>query len=101
MEATKKYKLHRRALMALNQLPEAEQTQLRERLAVLLEIPLTQWPAAWVNQVHRDQPLYVLRVTDSLRAIIKAEDGKPLELMDIVRHETLEFFAQENAGSHQ
>jgi hypothetical protein len=99
MAATNKYKLHRRALMALNQLPEAEQTQLRERLAVLLEIPLAQWPKAWVNRLYADQPLYVMRISDSLRAIIQAEDGQQPELMDVVARETLESFAKVPANS--
>jgi hypothetical protein len=83
------YKLHRRAVIALNQLADAEQQRVKERLSALVEIPVTQWPAAWVKPLQDNPPLYLVRVDDSLRLIVQPEDSQRVELMDIVRHETL------------
>lgn len=93
------YKLHRRALMALHQLPEVEQKQLQERLTALLELPTAQWPAAWVNRLQGDPPVHLVRINDSLRVIVQAEDGRQPELMDIVRHDRLESFARSGADA--
>ena len=91
------YQLHRRALMVLNQLSDAEQKRVQERLTALLEIPVAQWPAVWVKRLPGDQPLYLVRIDDSLRGIVQAEDGQQPELMDIVRRERLESFARAGA----
>jgi hypothetical protein len=93
------YKVHRRALMVLNQLSDAEQRRLQERLTALLEIPVAQWPAVWVKRLQGDQPLYLVRIDDGLRAIMQAEEGQQPELMDLVRHERLESFARAGANA--
>ena len=92
--AASTYTLHRRALTALNQLPEVEQNQVLERLTALLEIPVEQWPPAWARRLPGDPPLYLVRVNDSLRVFVQVEPGRQPELMDVVRRETLEAFAK-------
>jgi hypothetical protein len=91
------YKVHRRARMVLNQLSDAEQMRLQDRLTALLEIPVTQWPAVWVKRLQGNPPLYLVRIDDSLRTIVQAEEGQQPELLDIVRHERLESFARSGA----
>lgn len=92
--AVSTYTFHRRALMALQQLPDAEQNQVRERLTVLFEIPVEQWPAVWAKRLQEDPPLYLVRISDDLRAFVQVEDGRIPEVVDIVRRETLEAFAK-------
>jgi hypothetical protein len=86
------YKFHRRAFTALNQLAGDEQAQVLETLAALVDTPAAQWPAAQAKRLPGEQPLYLVRVNDSLRIIVRAADGQEPEVMDIVRHETLESF---------
>src|SRR5436309_2550664 len=91
MEVTN-YKFHRRALAALNQLPADEQAQVLERLASLVDTLPAQWPAAQAKRLPGDPLLYLVRVNDSLRIIVRATEGQEPEVMDLVRHETLESF---------
>jgi hypothetical protein len=93
------YKFHRRAAEALNQLAGDEQAQVRETLAALLGTPVAQWPAAQVKRLPGDQSLYLVRVNESLRAFVRAAAGQEPEVMDIVRHETLESFAKAAANN--
>lgn len=93
------YKFHRRALMALNQLAADEQAQVLERLNHLVETPPIQWTAAEAKRLPGEPPLYLVRVDDSLRAMVQAANGHEPEVMDIVRRETLEFFAKSAGNS--
>ena len=72
-----------------------------ETLAVLADTPVAQWPATRVKKLPGDQSLYLVRVNDSLRMIVRVTAGPEPEVMDIVRHETLEAFtkAAGNNGS--
>jgi len=92
--AVSTYTIHRRARTALQQLPEAEQKQLLERLTTLFEVPVEQWPAVWAKRLQEAPPLYLVRINDSLRAFVQVEDGRAPEVMDVVRRETLEAFAK-------
>ena len=92
MEAAR-YTLHRRALMALQQLPDDEQAAVRERLVSLGDLPPAYWPGVGIKTIGADEPIYLLRVNDSLRVFIRALPGQRLEVLDVVRQETLESFA--------
>src|SRR5947209_12020581 len=94
------YKFHRRALSALNQLAADEQAQVLERLAGLVDTPASQWSAAQVKKLPGDPALYLVRVNDSLRAIVQAGNRTEPEVLDLVRHETLQSFAKGNSNSH-
>ena len=88
------FRFHRRALIALNQLPEDERTRIRERLELLVQTPLRDWPMAGAKKLHAETSLYLVRVDDSLRLIVRAGEGEMPEVQDVVRHETLEMFAR-------
>jgi hypothetical protein len=88
------YRLHRRARTAFQQLDTDEQVQVRERLLSLGETPVTQWPPALAKKLPGDQPLYLVRVNESLRAIVQAAEGQQPEVLDIVPQEALDFVAQ-------
>jgi hypothetical protein len=94
MMDVRNYTFHRRALAALNQLPDDEQSQVLARLSALVATPPAQWPAGSAKRLPGDQPLYLVRVNDSLRAFVEAAAGQQPEVMDIVRHETLEYFGR-------
>jgi hypothetical protein len=88
------YQWHRRASAALNQLADDERTQVLQRLASLEDTPAARWPADLATRLSGSQLLYLVRINDSLRAIVRAVEGQLPEVMDVVRHETLEFFAK-------
>jgi hypothetical protein len=87
------FSLHRRAFMALNELPLQDQAEIREQISALAEISPNQWTSQDVKKLDDDPSLYLLRVNASLRVILRAANGQPPEVLDIVRHETLETFA--------
>ena len=88
------YRFHRRARMAFQQLDADEQAQVRERLLSLVKTPATQWPAALAKRLPGDQPLYLVRVNDSLRAFVQVVEGQQPEVQDIVMQEALDFMAR-------
>jgi hypothetical protein len=92
-----KYRFHRRAMMAFHQLSSAEQAQLLERLTYLLALPFDTWSASGIEKLVSGASLYLLRVNDSLRVIFRSAEGQPVEVLDVVRHETLELFAAAGA----
>lgn len=100
MKPATSYRFHRRALATFNELAEDEQAQLRQALASLPEAATGRWPAH-AKRLPGDQPLFIVPVNDSLRAIVLAADGQAPEVMDIVRRETLEFFAKAEARNGQ
>jgi len=89
-----RFGFHRRAFMALGELTEAEQAAVLGRLAALANIPSHDWHARVVKRPGVATPLYLIRVDESLRALIAAPEGRNPEVVDIVRHETLEQFAR-------
>jgi hypothetical protein len=84
---------HRRAFMALGELSSDDQAAILERLESLEELSPDDWHAIVVKRPGVAEPLYLLRVGDSLRVLIAAPEGCEPEVVDIVRHETLEQFA--------
>ena len=93
------YKFHRRASAALNQLTDDEQAQVLEKLAALVSSPAGEWSATQVKRLPGNQSLYLIPVNDSLRVIVRADAGQEPEVLDLVRHETLDFFAKAAAAN--
>ncbi len=89
-----RFAFHRRALAALDQLPAPDQARILDRLAALAGQPLDHWPPRIVEKLKSDPDLYLIRIDDSLRAIVRSPEGEDAEVLDVVRHETLERFAK-------
>jgi hypothetical protein len=90
-----RFTLHRRALLAYSTLTRPERDALETVLAPLAGQPEERWRTAGATRLESAEPLYVVRVDDSLRAIIHPTPGGPPEVLDLVRHETLERFFKE------
>jgi hypothetical protein len=88
------FQFHRRASAALNELSPADQTKVLVQLPALEGIPRPDWSASLVRKLGTDPGLYLLRIDHSLRAIVRALGGQVPEVLDLVRHETLEKFAK-------
>jgi hypothetical protein len=93
------YKFHRRAFMALNQLTPEDQAQVLETLSKVSDTPASQWPTAQVKRLPGEPPLYLVPIDVSLRAVVRVAAGQEPEVMDIVRRETIEFFAKGASNS--
>lgn len=91
------FTVHRRALLAHNTLTAAERDALETALAPLSDLPEEQWGTVGAVRLESSEPLYMLRVDKSLRAIVRPTGGAP-EVLDLVRHETLERYFK-GAGS--
>ena len=86
--------MHRRASMALGQLSDVDQARVMERLESLAKLPRSKWPAKIVKRADVPTTLYMISVDNSLRLLVTAPEGQGPEVVDIVRHETLEQFAK-------
>jgi hypothetical protein len=91
---TGKYTLHRRAKIALHQLPEDEQNLVLERVAALADIPFSDWPVAVARKLPGEPSLFLVSIDESLRLLVRVAEGQQPEVQDIVRRETLETFAR-------
>jgi hypothetical protein len=84
-------RLHRRASAALYELPPADRGTALDRIETLAGIPVHDWPKDQVTALGSG--LFLLRIDDSLRAIVSATEGREPEVLDFVRREMLENFA--------
>jgi hypothetical protein len=91
------YQLHRRARTTLLQLDNDEQERVAERLGELAGKPPAQWPEALVKRLPGDPPRYLVRIDDSLRAVIDVAEGQQPLVQDIVRQEALDIMAESAA----
>jgi hypothetical protein len=89
-----RFRFHRRASMALGQLSDGDQAKVLEQIETLADSPPSKWPARVVQRVDVAMPLYLIQVDNSLRVLIAASEGRAPEVVDIVRHETLQQFAK-------
>jgi hypothetical protein len=93
------FDLHRRALTGYTVLKPAEREAITAALAPLAELPEERWPEAGAVRLACEEPLYFVRVDDSLRAIIRPAAGGRPQVQDFVRHETLQLFRDEADSS--
>jgi hypothetical protein len=90
-----KIKLSRRAEIALDTLPEETRRRVLDAVLSLPAPGPAHWPADRVKPLATNgSPTYLLRVTPELRAFVAPADPDGIELLDIVRKETLEQFRE-------
>jgi len=89
-----RFQFHRRAFAALSELSPEDQTRVLDQLSALEGVPRQHWSTSLVRKLGTEPGLYLLRIDHSLRAIVRALDGQVPEVLDLVRHETLEKFAK-------
>jgi hypothetical protein len=87
-------KMHRRARMALWQLEPDEQARVRERLAMLANLPRSEWPADVATRLSSGPLDFVVRVDDDWRLFIGQDTDGRAEVQDIVRQGTLDAMAE-------
>jgi hypothetical protein len=85
--------ISRRARIPLDTLPELERAQVLEAVQSLAGTDPAHWPADRVQALATNgSPTYLLRVSPALRAFVAPAGEDRVELLDVVRTETLELF---------
>jgi hypothetical protein len=87
-----RFLLHRRAQLGYSILTQTEREALEASIAPLLGLPEVQWQSARVARLEGEEPFYVVKVDDSLRALVRPTREGPPEVLDLVRHELLQRF---------
>ncbi len=87
-------KIHSRARTALDTLSEADREAVLAAAESLARCDPDSWPPANVVRLGLDKPVYLLRVSPGLRAFISILASRDIELVDIVREETLQLFLE-------
>jgi hypothetical protein len=88
------FTLHWRARTIFFQLEPDERERVLESLRALGNGPATEWPADRVRKLAGDEPDYLVKIDDSLRAFVHAPAGQRPEVEDLARQEQLDFFAE-------
>ena len=86
------FKFHRLAKIVLDQLSAREQASVRRKLASLVGLAPVDWPTRLVKRVRSEPTMFMLRVDNSLRAVLRAVEGEQPEVLDIFRKEAAELF---------
>jgi hypothetical protein len=89
-----KLSIHPRGRTALASLPESDQLAVLGATEALATADPTAWPRAKVEPLSQEERLYLLRVTPELRAFLRVLDSGGIELLDIVREDTLRLFLE-------
>jgi hypothetical protein len=85
--------IHPRARTVMASLPEGDQLAVLVAAEALQATAPASWSREKVAQLD-NEPVYMLRVGPSLRALIRVLDSGGIELSDVVRKEALELFQQ-------
>lgn len=89
-----KLNIHPRAETALTSLPETDQVEVLMAAEALLGRDPASWPREEAARLDPDKSVFLLRVSPELRAFVKLEDGGTIELLDILREDTLRLFLE-------
>jgi hypothetical protein len=90
--STSRFLVHHRALSAYSTRTPTERKALDRAINRLVGVPEERWPAAGAVRLESPEPLYLVRVDNSLRAFVRPAAGGQPELVDLVRREMLERF---------
>lgn len=82
-----------RVIIAYDQLTLEEKERVRKALRILENEGLTASPQLGIKRLAGPEPLYALSAAPEVTVIVRMEPGTPVEVMDIVRPDTLRNFA--------
>jgi hypothetical protein len=83
-------KVNRRAAHAVDRLAADDRQDLSQALSQLQGREPVDWPKDKVVRLPDPNPLYLLRVSDGLRAFLSCSPTNELELLDLVHADTLQ-----------
>lgn len=85
------FAIHHAAFTGYMTLTPEERVAIQAAIDPLVDRPEEEWTAHGAIRLGSAEPLYLLKIDASLRAIVRPAPGGRPELLDLVRHETLEF----------
>jgi hypothetical protein len=85
------FAIHHQAFTGYTTLAPEERVAIQAAIEPLVDRPEEEWTAHGAIRLGSPNPLYLLKIDASLRAIVQPMPGGQPELLDLVRHETLEF----------
>jgi hypothetical protein len=85
------FAIHHLAFMGYTTLTPEKRAAIKAAIDPLVDRPEQEWMAHGAIRLGSAEPLYLVKVDPSLRAIVHPTPGGQPELLDLVRHETLEF----------
>ncbi len=88
-----KITFHKRAIVALDALSIEEKNSVLKSINYLSIVGIEPALGENLQKFHIDEPLYLLRVTPSLRVILRVSEQNEIEILDIVMKERLQLFA--------
>ena len=86
--------IHPRARTGLSALSEWDRAKVLAAAEALHGRDPATWPVEEAALFNTDKQFYLLRATPELRAFIRVLDSGEIEIFDIVRKETLQFFLE-------
>ncbi len=89
-------KVNPRARTALDALSDADREAVRSALEGLLIRDPGSWPREQAERLSPEEPVYLLHVSPDLRAFVTVLPSQGVELLDIMREETLRLFLERN-----
>jgi hypothetical protein len=94
-------KLHARGSTALGALSWRDRDAVLKAAAALQTSDPASWPAEVVSQHRPDEPLYVLRVPPEMLVLIEALEHGGIEVIDIMREETMRLWVEHSRAGSQ
>jgi hypothetical protein len=88
------FTINRRAFLGHSQLTPAERRALDSAMRPLMRLPEERWQTVGAIRLDSADPLYMLRIDKSLRALVRPTKDGPPELLDLVRREFLEWYSE-------
>ncbi|HKI19447.1 MAG TPA: hypothetical protein VKA15_16300 [Isosphaeraceae bacterium] len=85
------FSIHHGAFSGYTTLTPEERVAIQAAIDPLVDRPEEEWTAHGAIRLGSPEPFYLLKIDPSLRAIVQPTSGGRPELLDLVRHETLEF----------
>jgi putative addiction module CopG family antidote len=94
-----KVTIHQRVNMALDILSPEEKRSVYRAIDYLEFFGIDPSEGANVKRIKTDEPIYLLKVDRSIRLILQRLEQDKIEVLDLVRSETLKLFAERNSES--
>jgi hypothetical protein len=89
-----KLQFNRHVQTALEALPERDRQTIRATVESIAYKQPSAWPPELVSRVSPSEPMYFVRVHPDYRAVITVSDTGRIELVDMMREDTLRQFLE-------
>ena len=90
-------KVHPRAKTALSTLPDDLGRTIVAIVAELQKSSPDSWPKQKANRLNEDKSIYLVQLPSAMRAFVRVLDTGGVELVDLVREDTLRLFRERYA----